>query len=62
MILSHRGVFLMVSDPLRNVFLCFQSTRDASEGLCDLCLLRVFLSFLDVFLIFLCISSLLGTS
>ena len=62
MILSHRGVFLMVSDPLRNVFLCFQSTRDAFEGLCDLCLLRIFLSFLDVFLIFLCISSLLGTS
>ena len=36
--------------------------RDAFEGLCDLCLLRIFLSFLDVFLIFLCISSLLGTS
>ena len=61
MILTHKGVFMMISDPLRDVFNALdplgyfcgcRSTRDAFKGIYVSYLLRAFLSFLDVFLNF----------
>ena len=51
MILTHGGVFMMIFDSLKDVFYAFDPL-EILLMLCVLCLLRAFLSFLDVFLNF----------
>ena len=51
-VLTHKEVFLMNSDLLRDVFDAFNSLGMPLRVFCVLCLLRTFLSFLDVFLNF----------
>lgn len=52
MVLTHRGVFLVISDPLRDVLDVFNPPGDVSGVLVSFTQLRIFLSFSDSLLNF----------